>query len=1634
MTNVIPVSPNKNEGQLVGKMLGVGVIDKEDDDEMLKNLFGDDDDRQDRKENSEDEDAKSGQSQDEGRSDEEAVKARKATTPEQPTQKQIDDHELTHFPFRSWCVHCQRGKMSKTPHRSRPEGDDEHGHPVISIDYMYLEVDFKKKMKAAYHHATEGKRPILVVVDSKSKATFSHDMDAKGADQITIEQIEEDIRNMGYQAVTIVIKGDQEPSIVAIQEKIINNRKEGKTIPENSPVGESSSNGMVERAIRSVQGQIRTIKDQVETKTGRRIERGSTIFKWIVEWAAATITRYRINSNGKTAMAEIKGRQGRSQIAGFGEKVLYVPLKSSKANTAKIEMRAEFGIFLNINMRTEEIILGTPQGTVKARSIKRMAPKERWDVERLHAIKGDPRRPVPGVEDRHIPVRIHLDGKPTPKEDEDIEHDPEKEEEEVTRTETRPRDESKIRRMVIRKVDVEAYGPSPQCPGCKTVESGRKGGNVVHSEECRNRMMKAMEQNDEGKQRLKQDEERRERRAEKIIEQEAMKIPSIKEAEETHNQELEDIRRGTKKRKSHDEAKIPLDKSPIRSGMDIPDKDSDDESRCPRDSDDEMIDKEEHEPVENKDRTMIEVEEEELQEAPGEGTDIRVEIPREAARKRRSEDDGNEKGSKWQSFEVDVLMWLAKPDIMEVYSPKRVNEMAEEFGLKPGLSLDLTNQDENGDAWDFNTVEMRNKAIRKIHEEQPMFVVGSPMCDPWSIAQNANKGKWTQEETRERMDRARVHLDFMCRIYKIQAKAKRYYIHEHPAGASSWKEESIISTMRETKAYHAIAHMCRYGMTTMENGKEKLVRKATRFMTNSKIAAEHLGKRCFNEGSPMKDHDHGQLVGHKTKKAQVYPPELCRTICRAIKAQKEEDKERSRVITIVEVGRDGDQKKVKELMNLARAPPMEEDVPVKRCKSHEWYTTTVGEMLEEAWDDVTGEELDPEEVKKARAEEIEFFRNRRVYRKVPIEQCVKRTGKHPIKVRWVDINKGDKRRPKYRSRLVAKDIKRNARPDLYAATPPLEALKAVLAVAAKGGKTGGLMVNDVKRAYFYAPAVREVYVELCEEDRGNGEENMCGLLDFSMYGTRDAAQNWQIEFTKTLLNLGFQRGKSSPCVFHNKTRNIKTFVHGDDYVSAGEKKDIKWLEAELERKYEITTTIIGPENDDEKSVRVLNRLITWRPGKGIEYEADPRHAQILVKELASGKAVSTPATREDHEDENKKMTDVKKKKEQQNVKKEAKDEEVEGTRFRGLAARANFLAADRMDIQYSVKEACRGMANPTKTDWSKLVRIAKYLKHKPRAVQLFPEEGEIDKITIHTDTDWAGCKRTRRSTSGGCITVGGCLVKSWSTTQSLVALSSGEAELYGIVKGSAEGLGMQSLMNDLGMSLALEVKADASAALGVVQRIGLGKLRHIHTNWLWVQDKAQSKTIQYGKVPGSANPADALTKPLDAHTLTEHTRRVNVEYPSDAHEDGYDLGSCVRGGAREEDARTQEKKSHAKNNAEANQKLIDRLCSEHEAHAWQRQDLGTYCLRQSCKTGPKWQDVKCRITVDKESQEMLRIESQEDIRSQVSYHKQWSRPRDTQTTLIYKSEEVTGRGRKEDARSDESIVLTKMFTDQCDIL
>ena len=118
--------------------------------------------------------------------------------------------------------------------------------------------------------------------------------------------------------------------------------------------------------------------------------------------------------------------------------------------------------------------------------------------------------------------------------------------------------------------------------------------------------------------------------------------------------------------------------------------------------------------------------------------------------------------------------------------------------------------------------------------------------------------------------------------------------------------------------------------------------------------------------------------------------------------------------------------------------------------------------------------------------------------------------------------------------------------------------------------------------------------------------------------------------------------------------------------------------------------------------------------------------------------------------------------------------------------------------------------------------------------------------------------------------LGNHLTKAWSTTQAVIAISSGEAEYYGMVKGGSIGLGTRALAQDLGMHVKIRLHSDASAAIGIANRKGLGRVRHIEVNQLWLQDKVANKEIDLVKVGSKANLADALTKYVSSEDLRNH--------------------------------------------------------------------------------------------------------------------------------------------------------------------
>ena len=507
--------------------------------------------------------------------------------------------------------------------------------------------------------------------------------------------------------------------------------------------------------------------------------------------------------------------------------------------------------------------------------------------------------------------------------------------------------------------------------------------------------------------------------------------------------------------------------------------------------------------------------------------------------------------------------------------------------------------------------------------------------------------------------------------------------------------------------------------------------------------------------------------------------------------------------------------------------------------------TVVDTDYVECRDDVTGAVLIPELVIEARRVEMEFFTKMQVYDLVPRDDAYKSGKGKVIKGRWIDTNKGDSSKPDYRSRFVGKEFNTGVDAALYAATPPLEALKLLVSHAA-GNRAQKLhmMFSDVKRAYFNAEAKREIYVEPPREDP-NWRPGVLGKLRLALYGTRDAASLWQECLADHLVSIGFVRGVSNPCVFYHSGRSIRTLVHGDDYASVASLSELSWLRDRLEARFEMKTVMVGHSTAEkvEKEGKILNRVIRATPD-GWEYESDQRHVEAMIEDLELGeaKALATPGI------------DEAKKTEEEQADSDCLLGAADATAFRAVAARGNYLAQDRPDIQFAVKELCRSMSSPKREDWNRLKRLGRYLSGRPRAVGVYPWQDSPQIVDVYSDANWAGCHSSRKSTSGGAVMFGRCCVRSYSKTQNTIAQSSAESELIGTVKAATEALGIVSLCNDLGILVSARLHVDASAAIGILDRKGVGRVRHLDIGMLWMQENRLRRVLVIQKVVGTVNP------------------------------------------------------------------------------------------------------------------------------------------------------------------------------------
>ena len=234
-----------------------------------------------------------------------------------------------------------------------------------------------------------------------------------------------------------------------------------------------------------------------------------------------------------------------------------------------------------------------------------------------------------------------------------------------------------------------------------------------------------------------------------------------------------------------------------------------------------------------------------------------------------------------------------------------------------------------------------------------------------------------------------------------------------------------------------------------------------------------------------------------------------------------------------------------------------------------------------------------------------------------------------------------------------------------------------------------------------------------------------------------------------------------------------------------------------------------------------------------------------------------------------------------------------------------YMASERPDAQFGIQCLARKMSAPTKQALKNAWHLCSYLqgtidygvrlsrREKGRSVLDTREDEEINSSPAHlvevlTDADYAGNRDDRKSTTSFQVYIDGNLIESRVRTQKAIALSSGESEFVAVVAGCSDGMLIKQLLNKMtGGSCLMKVRTDSSAARSMVQRQGIGRVRHLDASLLWVQQKESERAFSIAAVPSELNSADIGTKSLTRKRLlgllydragTEEYRDLEYQY------------------------------------------------------------------------------------------------------------------------------------------------------------
>ena len=405
--------------------------------------------------------------------------------------------------------------------------------------------------------------------------------------------------------------------------------------------------------------------------------------------------------------------------------------------------------------------------------------------------------------------------------------------------------------------------------------------------------------------------------------------------------------------------------------------------------------------------------------------------------------------------------------------------------------------------------------------------------------------------------------------------------------------------------------------------------------------------------------------------------------------------------------------------------------------------------------------------------------------------------------------------------------------------------------------------GDISTAFLHAKAATDDLFMFPPAEFYNPEDQVVWKLNKAIYGLRSSPKAWQKHLAETLQQLGMNRLASEPNVYKTTAGNVFVLCYVDDLLFLGEPTAVNKLFTDIQQHL-----LLQPTGDLTvgNTVSFLGRNIV---NKGDYYEislADNYTTELLNETgMANGKPSPAPGTK------------VSITEQEQTLNAE------EHSAYRRAVGKLQWMTYTRPDISYATKELARSLTEPTTADQQKLKHLLRYIRgtqHYKYYVRPTVTSTEITPdVGVYVDSDWAGCATTRKSTTGFVIKFMGSTIHFGSRTQSTIALSSAEAELYAINTGATEALHIRSFLTEALTKKKVNIKiyTDSSSGKSIATRIGSSKkAKHIELKHLFIQQLVLNDVVRIVKINTLANPADIFTKYVATETLLRHLTEVGI--------------------------------------------------------------------------------------------------------------------------------------------------------------